>query len=132
MLDSSNKGILRGTGSLVGKLYQLDSEAIVQEQVSVVSDADSCTNNLWHQRLDYVNEQLPQEMANKEQAREVTISKSATLSFCKGCIKGKMQRQPFKVVGEILSKRKLQCVHSDVCGPMPRVNWGAEVFCHFQ
>ena len=49
------KGIICGTGSLVSKLYQLDSESIVQEQVSVTSDADSCTNNLWHQRFGDIN-----------------------------------------------------------------------------
>ena len=41
-----------------------------------------------------------------------------SLSFCKGCVQGKMQRKPFKAVGEIQSSRRLQLVHSDVCGPM--------------
>ena len=31
-----------------------------------------------------------------------------------------MHRKLFKAVGEILSKEKLQCVHSDVCGLMPK------------
>ena len=123
-----SKGIIRGMGSLVGKLYQLGSEPVVQEQVSVASDADSCTNNLWHQRLGHVNEQLLQEMVNKELAKGVTISKSAKLSFCEGCIEGKMHRKPFKAVREILSKRKLQCVHSDVCGPMPKESIGGKKY----
>ena len=49
---------------------------------------------------------------------DVKIQKTAKLSFCEGCVEGKMHRQPFKPVGEIRSTRKLQLVHSDVCGPM--------------
>ena len=49
---------------------------------------------------------------------DVKIQKTAKLSFCEGCVEGKMHRQPFKPVGEIRSTRKLQLVHSDVCVPM--------------
>ena len=57
-------------------------------------------------------------MNNKELVRGVTIAKSDKLSFCEDCIEGKMHRKSFKVVGEILFKRKLKCVRNDVCGPM--------------
>ena len=40
------------------------------------------------------------------------------LDFCEGCVEGKMSRKPFKPAGGIKSTRKLQLVHSDVCGPM--------------
>ena len=33
-------------------------------------------------------------------------------------MEGKIHRKPFPVVGEIRSRRKLELVHSDVCGPM--------------
>ena len=54
------------------------------------------------------------------------------LSFCEGCVNGKMHRKPFKSVGEIRSKFKLQLVHSDVCGPMQTVsNGGHKYFVTF-
>jgi len=49
----------------------------------------------------------------------VDIPETDRLDFCEGCVEGKMSRKPFKSVGEIKSTRKLQLVHSDVCGPMP-------------
>ena len=52
----------------------------------------------------------------------------AELSFCESCVEGKMQRKPIKPVGEIRSKRKLQCVHSDVCGPMPTESIGGRKY----
>ena len=41
----------------------------------------------------------------------MSTAKRAELSFCEGCVEGKMQRKPFKPMGEIRSKRKLQCMH---------------------
>ena len=59
-----SKGILHGLGSLVDKLYQLDFQPIMQEQVSVTSHADNGAS-LWHQRLGHISEQLLQEMVSK-------------------------------------------------------------------
>ena len=61
------------------------------------------------------------ELANKDIVKGVNIPKSTRISFCEKCVKGKMSKKPFKPVGEI---RKLQCIHSDVCGPMPTQSIG--------
>ena len=39
-------------------------------------------------------------------------------SFCEGCVQGKATRYKPKPLGEIRSNRRLEKVHSDVCGPM--------------
>ena len=64
------------------------------------------------------------EVASKELVRGMTISKNDELSFCESCIEGKLHRKPFECVGGIHSTRKLQCVHSDACGPMPTESLG--------
>ena len=64
------------------------------------------------------------ELVSKELVRGVTISKSDELLFCESCIEGKMHRKSFESIGGIRSTRKLQCVHSDVCGPMPTESLG--------
>ena len=54
------------------------------------------------------------------------------LSFCSGCVAGKMHRKPFPTVGEIRSSRKLQLVHSDACGPVHTESiGGAKYFLTF-
>ena len=110
-------GKLHGMGSLVDKLYQLDCEPVSMENVSVASEQ---TNeiDLWHQRLGHINGQQLKEVVQKDVVIGIKIPKAANLSFCEGCVEGKMHRKPFKPVGEIRSTRKLQLVHSDVCGPM--------------
>ena len=57
-------------------------------------------------------------MVDKNLAKGIKVPKSGSLSFCEGCVEGKMQRKPYKAVGEIRSSRRLELVHSDVCGPM--------------
>ncbi len=46
----------------------------------------------------------------------IKLSALTDRSLCEGCIVGKMQRQPFKMVDHKQSSRKLELVHSDVCG----------------
>ena len=58
------------------------------------------------------------ELVSKELVRGVTISKSDELLFCESCTENHLS------VGGIRSTRKLQCVHSDVCGPMPTESLG--------
>ncbi len=60
----------------------------------------------------------------KELVTGVKMPRKMKLSFCEGCVEGKMHCMPFKPVGEIHSTRKLQLVHSDVCGPMPTESIG--------
>ena len=113
-------GKLLGMGSLMQKLYYLDCKTITWEHVNVASGSRIGNKaDLWHQRLGHLNEHQLKEMVNQDLVKGVEIPKSTGISFCEKCVEGKMFRRPFKSVGEIRSTRKLQRVHSDVCGPMP-------------
>jgi len=57
-------------------------------------------------------------MASKQLVNGLDLLSDIELSFCEGCIEGKMHKKPHKPVGEIRSTKKLHLVHSDVCGPM--------------
>ena len=63
-------------------------------------------------------------IVNKNLAKGIKISNSDSLLFCEGCVEGKMQRKSLKTLGEIRSSRRLELVHSDVCGPNPLVEKG--------
>ena len=68
------------------------------------------------------------ELASKELMRGVSIPKTDELSFCESCIEDKMQRKPFEPLKEVCSTRKLQCVHSNICGPMPTESLGGKKY----
>ena len=118
-------GELRGIGSLADKLrlYQLDC------QVASVASSQGTCSDLWHQRLGHVHEsRLKKCVESCETVQGINIQKMTELSFCEGCLAGKMCRKPFPAVGEIHSMRKLQLVHSDVCSPRHTLDWRSEVF----
>ena len=48
----------------------------------------------------------------------VNLQKVEPRSFCEGCVQGKATRHNPKSLRGIRSTRKLEKVHSDVCGPM--------------
>ena len=68
-------------------------------------------------------------MATHDMVKGMKIPKDGVF-FCEECVEGKMARKPFKSVGEVHSVRKLQCVHSDVCRPMPTESIGRRR-CYF-
>ena len=110
-------GKLCGMGSLVDKMYQLDCQPVSMECASTASEQRNDAD-LWHQHLGHVNGQQLKQIIQKELATGVRFPKTAELSFCKGCVEGKMHQKPFKPLREIHLTQKLRLVHSDVCGPM--------------
>ena len=122
---------LLGMGSLVGSLYELDCTPASKQQACIVSDHQTQLN-LWHQRYGHLNEHQLKEIGRGELVTGASIPYTSTLSFCEACVKGKMFRKPFKPMGEIRSTRKLELVHSDVCGPMQTESFGgAKYFVTF-
>lgn len=119
-------GQLCGMGTLTNNMYELDCE-LAMEHASVAS-AQENDLNIWHQRLGHLNERQLKELVQKKLVTGAKIPKMANLSFCEGCVEGKMDRKSFKPVGEIRSTRKLQLVHSDVCGPMQTESIGGRKY----
>ena len=74
--------------------------------------------DLWHQRLGHINENQLLQTIKSSLIKGINFSENDKLKFCEGCLESKMSRKPFKSVGGIKKTRKLQIVHSDVCGPM--------------
>ena len=102
-------------GTLVGKLYQLECEVrcSVGEQASVVIE----NHDLWHQQLGHLNSQQLYKMVQQNHISGIKLSPRSGESTCEGCIVGKMQRKPFKSVDHKQSSKKLELIHSDICGP---------------
>ena len=111
-------GGLEGTGSLTGKLYQLQCEVIADEESASVASDDLPEADLWHQRLGHLNRQQLGTLVSQGLASGIKLSPASKLSFCEGCVEGKMQRKSFKPVTHQQSKKNLELVYSDVCGPL--------------
>lgn len=97
-----------------------------KEAVTIVTENTSA--DLWHQRLGHLNIAQLKEVIKKGIMDGVNIENNSNLSFCEGCIEGKMCQSPFKSVGKIKSMRRLQLIHSDVCGPMQVDSFGGQKY----
>ena len=117
-------GTLKGMGTQrADGLYQLD----VEGSESVFHSA-SVAASLWHQRLGHTTKL--KEL--KGLVNGVDFSAEKEVPFCEGCVEGKLAKKPFKSIGEIRSERKMQLIHSDVCGPMQTESIsGAKYFVTF-
>ena len=119
--DSQGKVVARGR--LVGNMYRLDCRIERQEQASV-AERSSDKLNLWHQRMAHLNAGQMKTMVSREMVTGVDIPETGKLDFCEACAEGKSHRAPFKPVGEVQSKKRLELVHSDVAGPMKTESLG--------
>ena len=95
-------GKLCGIGLIEDKLYSLNcdlasTEHSVKEQVLVAAECSEM--DPWHQRLGHLCEQQLKYMVIKELASGMKLSKITQLSFCEGCVEGKMNRSPFHSSG---------------------------------
>ena len=82
----NREGSPLGMGSLNVRLYHLDCEhiVVVTKQVSAASEKSA---DMWHHRLGHVN------ALSEGMVIGIKLSKEAQLSFCGGCVEGKMQCQ---------------------------------------
>ncbi len=98
---------------MVGKLYQL--ECVVSHPVGEHASVVFNNNDLWHQRLGQMNNQQLRRMVDEGHVSGIRLSSPSDKSLCEGCIMGKRHRKP---VDHKQSTKKLELVHSDVCGPI--------------
>ena len=69
---------------------------------------------MWHQRLGHLSGRLAA-ISQNETVTDINISNTAKLSFCEGCVEGKMHRHQASGRNSLI-KKAIQLVHSDVCG----------------
>ena len=94
-------GKLLGMGTMVDTLYCLDCEIIQSTEATTLATKSRDSDlDAWHYRLGHASEQIIKNMAHKQLASGITLPKQVQLSFCEGCVAGKMTRKPFWSVGE--------------------------------
>ena len=115
-----------GSGSLVGKLYQLNCRPSTKITEHASPAAEHGSIDLWHQRLGHISKSRLETICSKKEPvlTGLHLPTTSGLSLCQGCIEWKMSRQPFKPVRDARSKDRLPLVHSDVCGSMKTASLG--------
>lgn len=109
------------TANRVNRLYQLEMKLQTNFAGVVTNDCDEL--DLWHRRLGHLNGADVKRLSVGKMADGMSdLSKSGS-NFCEPCIFGKQTRKPFSKINIARSKRILEIVHSDVCGPVNPTAW---------
>lgn len=120
-------GALHGMGTQRSDgLYQLDIEGNCTTCHG--ASTASVPTSMWHQRLGHTTNL--KKVKNLVKVFDTIFTNEEEDIFCEACVEGKLSRKPYKSVGEIRSKRKLQLVHSDVCGPFQTESLGGKKYFH--
>lgn len=99
-----------------GKLYVVDFTQKVDDALVVENNR----NELWHRRYGHMGMSNVCKLVNKELVIGVKEKLCNNIPFCDVCVKGKQTRLPFNKTRPS-TRRPLERVHSDVCGPMDKI-----------
>ena len=103
----------------LGRLYPLQMMEETQiEAHTTLGNIITNTTLLWHYRLGHLNPKSMKTIQTHKLSEGVPTTPFRHLPLCEGCIFGKQSRQPFPHSAS-QTERRLQLVHSDLCGPMP-------------
>ncbi|MCO5603945.1 hypothetical protein L7F22_058102 [Adiantum nelumboides] len=123
--DQENGYSLITTGTLENELFVLDRyekqiQACIEEtKTQAMQDAE-----LWHARFGHVGYGSLMTLQRHNMVHDLSLLEMLPRHVCEGCVLGKMHKFTFLQDGSVRGTRKLQLVHSDVCGPMRMPSMG--------
>lgn len=102
-------------GDKVGSLYRL---RVHQSSLKVTGRHHERCQHTWHRRVGHRDPDVLKKMDADDLVSRFKLSDCGVRMTCECCLKGKLSRKPFVPVVERKSKRPLDLVHTDLCGPM--------------
>ncbi|MCO5587489.1 hypothetical protein L7F22_041438 [Adiantum nelumboides] len=127
--DRENGYSLITTGTLENGLFVLDryekqiQACIAETKTQAMQDAE-----LWHARFGHVGYGSLMTLQRHNMVHDLSLLEMPPRHVCEGCVLGKMHRFAFSHDGSVRATRKLQLVHSDVCGPMRTPSVGNSLY----
>lgn len=114
-LKASRNGKSLFNAEKVGRLYIANFE-LMAPTANVVNSVNE--SDLWHRRLGHLSMQTIYDMKKSNMVNGISKDVGKCLEFCECCVESKMTRNKF-VNSRPQTKRPLERIHSDVCGPFP-------------
>ena len=120
-----------GTGKKSNKLYYLNTESKLGDELHVAAEGSECSDkhkgNIWHKRLSHLNNEAVKYMWKNNMAADIEkINPKYESKVCESCAYGKITRTPSPKNEPKRASKKLELVHSDICGPMSESSHGGQ------
>ncbi|MCO5562696.1 hypothetical protein L7F22_016326 [Adiantum nelumboides] len=120
---------IKGIGTLENGLFVLDryekqiQACITETKTQAMQDAE-----LRHARFGHVGYGSLMTLQRHNMVHDLSLLEMPPRHVCEGCVLGKMHIFAFSQDGSVRATRKLQLVHSDVCGPMRMPSVGNSLY----
>ncbi|GFS99797.1 retrovirus-related Pol polyprotein from transposon TNT 1-94 [Trichonephila clavipes] len=102
------------------------------KEMSFFSDVTAKTKNgsieIWHQRFCHVNNDYLVKTSKNDSVKGLPRLTDNGKTRCIPCKLAKSKRVSFKKTGAVRSKRPLELLHMDLCGPMPTESQGGNKY----
>ncbi|GFY05104.1 retrovirus-related Pol polyprotein from transposon TNT 1-94 [Trichonephila clavipes] len=102
------------------------------KEISFFSDVTAKTKNgsieIWHQRFCHVNNDYLVKTSKNDSVKSLPRLNDNGKTRCIPCKLAKSKRVSFKKTGAVRSKRPLELLHMDLCGPMPTESQGGNKY----
>ncbi|GFX86333.1 retrovirus-related Pol polyprotein from transposon TNT 1-94 [Trichonephila clavipes] len=102
------------------------------KEISFFSDVTAKTKNgsieIWHQRFCHVNNDYLVKTSKNDSVKGLPRLNDNGKTHCTPCKLAKSKRVSFKKTGAVRSKRPLELLHMDLCGPMPTESQGGNKY----
>ncbi|GFV21662.1 retrovirus-related Pol polyprotein from transposon TNT 1-94 [Trichonephila clavipes] len=86
------------------------------------------TKEIWHQRFGHVNNDYLVKTSKNDSVKGLPRITDNGKTHCIPCKLAKSKRVSFKKTGAVRSKRPLELLHMDLCGPMPTESQGGNKY----
>ncbi|MCO5593849.1 hypothetical protein L7F22_047867 [Adiantum nelumboides] len=118
---------LRGT--LENGLFVLDHyEKQIHACIAKIKTQAMQNAELWHARFGHIGYGSLITLQRHNMVHDLSLLEMPPRHVCEGYVLGKMHRFAFSQDGSVRATRKLQLVHSDVCGPMRTPSVGNNLY----
>ncbi|GFV39487.1 retrovirus-related Pol polyprotein from transposon TNT 1-94 [Trichonephila clavipes] len=102
------------------------------KEISFFSNVTAKTKNgsieIWHQRFCHVNNDYLVKTSKNDSVKGLPRLTDNGKTHCIPCKLAKSKRVSFKKTGAVRSKRPLELLHMDLCGPMPTESQGGNKY----
>lgn len=124
---NTNEVEIHGTVKLVGAeingVYKLSQRKSIDDRgCAALLGANQVSQERWHRRLGHLNIRSLS-MLKRDPARGINFQRGK-FEGCIACIKRKQTRSVFPKGQAKQAIRKLDLIHTDICGPMTETSWG--------
>jgi hypothetical protein len=125
---NEEKGLIMFTQMSLNRMYIIYAPVIVPIclKTSIMNET-----KLWHDIYGHLSYKGLNTLIKKEMVRDLPIPKEET-DVCSDCMMGKQHRESIPKKAKWRATKKLELIHSDVCGPInPQSNGGNRYFITF-